>query len=385
MRKDRLLIYDRDEDYICHLAEWINRQEHLPFLAQPFTDKVPLEKALDEEKETVLLVGEVLAIPAELERWREKAAVMILEDRGSFPVSPAGYPGFSEEDGLSGHGLSDKNRFPRIGRYQSAEKIVRNLMEAFAAYPERKNYGTFLGEAAWKSEWQSHLMRDIPAPAAVPANARILGVYSPLGRCGKTAFSLCLGQIRAKQEKTLYLNLENYSGFRELVSDRGTADLSDLMYFLRRQEGNLFYKLNAAVRTWKDLDYILPPFSFYDLAEIQAAEWKQFFMLLAVNGEHESIILDIGSQLPEVFSLLAFCSRVYVPVLEDPFSRAKVRQFQQNFRQIAGEGAAEKVQKVSLPHVRNWSLDEAGITALENSSMGEFVRKLLREEKMYER
>ena len=36
---------------------------------------------------------------------------------------------------------------------------------------------------------------------------RIIGVYSPIGRCGKTCLALAIGQILAKEEKVLFVTL----------------------------------------------------------------------------------------------------------------------------------------------------------------------------------
>ena len=41
-------------------------------------------------------------------------------------------------------------------------------------------------------------------------------VYSPVKRCGKTCFALTLGQILAKRQSVLYLNLEECAGFRPI-------------------------------------------------------------------------------------------------------------------------------------------------------------------------
>ncbi|MDQ9824849.1 hypothetical protein RFZ44_16190, partial [Acinetobacter sp. 163] len=53
--------------------------------------------------------------------------------------------------------------------------------------------------------------------AVLKKTTEILGVYSPVGRCLKTSFALALGQILARERAVLYLNLEEYSGFEELI------------------------------------------------------------------------------------------------------------------------------------------------------------------------
>ena len=79
-----------------------------------------------------------------------------------------------------------------------------------------------------------------------------------MGRCLKTSFAPTLGQILAKERAVLYLNLEEYSGFEEMLGKRVRANLSDLLYFVRQENGNLIYKMNSMVQTINNLDFIPP-------------------------------------------------------------------------------------------------------------------------------
>ena len=86
----------------------------------------------------------------------------------------------------------------------------------------------------------------------------IIGVYSPLGRCLKTSFALALGQILAKDKAVLYLNLEEYSGFEELLGKKFPTNLSDLFYYVRQGNENLIHRMNGMIQTVNNLDFIPP-------------------------------------------------------------------------------------------------------------------------------
>ena len=47
--------------------------------------------------------------------------------------------------------------------------------------------------------------------------AKVLGVYSPVGRCLKTSFALTMGKLLAQEERVLYPNLEEF--FRSVGFD----------------------------------------------------------------------------------------------------------------------------------------------------------------------
>ena len=61
--------------------------------------------------------------------------------------------------------------------------------------------------------------------------ARILGIYSPIGRCLKTSLALTLGQQLARDGKVLYLGLDAFAGFSRLIGNSCKNDLSDVLYF----------------------------------------------------------------------------------------------------------------------------------------------------------
>ena len=55
--------------------------------------------------------------------------------------------------------------------------------------------------------------QEIPTLMTVTGRrSRMIGVYSPIGRCGKSSFAFTLGQVLAREEKVLYITLEEFSG-----------------------------------------------------------------------------------------------------------------------------------------------------------------------------
>lgn len=73
----------------------------------------------------------------------------------------------------------------------------------------------------------------------------VIGVYSPVGRTQKTSFALTLGQILAKDRAVLYLNLESYSGFEQILGETYERNLSDLLYFVRQENANVIHRLSG--------------------------------------------------------------------------------------------------------------------------------------------
>ena len=111
------------------------------------------------------------------------------------------------------------DQYPSVYKYQSSSDVLREVMAYYGA--EKKTVADQI--------------------AVLKKTTEIIGIFSPLGRCLKTSFALTLGQILAKERAVLYLNMEEYSGFEELMGKGFAHNLSDLLYYVRQDNQNLLY------------------------------------------------------------------------------------------------------------------------------------------------
>lgn len=215
---------------------------------------------------------------------------------------------------------------------------------------------------------------------SLPASCEVIGIFSPVGRCGKTGFALALGEILAEERKTIYLNLERYSGLKDLaIIPDGGGDINDLIYFYRLDENSLVYRLSSLIRSFRNLDYIAPALTGEDVMSVNASEWSSIISTLAAAGEYEVVILDLGVSLEDAVYLLSICDRVYMPVLDDRVSSAKTAQFFEAAGRSGAAGLQDKVKMLHLPVVREevWGTDAPA--RLARGKMGAYVRRVLNE------
>lgn len=209
-----------------------------------------------------------------------------------------------------------------IGKYQCADEIIRQVFEFYV------------------DRTKENVMR-----CMYKERARLVAVYSPIHRVGKTTFALALGRECAKSKKVLYLNLEEYAGME--VSQDTNMNLGDLLYYLRQGNGNLGIRLQAAVKEDEGLDVVPPIPVVLDLKEVTWEEWEALITQLLENSLYEMVVLDVGESVQGLFPLLELCDRVYMPVLEDEISRRKVKQYQDNVEQLK----LEKLKRITYQFV----------------------------------
>ena len=123
-----------------------------------------------------------------------------------------------------------QTEYPRIYKYQSCPQILRQAMDFYAE------------QAAV-----------VPGVMLRTEGMKRIAVYSPVGRTGKTGFALALGKEIAKKRRTLYLNLEEYSGFAALYPVDGGWTLSELLYFLKKGKSAVGWRREAVSYTHRDV------------------------------------------------------------------------------------------------------------------------------------
>lgn len=211
-----------------------------------------------------------------------------------------------------------------IGKYQCADEIIR---EIFEFYVDRT---------------KENVMRVMNKE-----RARLLAVYSPIHRVGKTSFAVALGKECAKKKKVLYLNLEEYSGLEETKDEE--MNLGDLLYYLKQGNGNLGIRLKSVIKSVDELDMISPIPIVLDLKEVSQSEWEMLLQQILEDSPYELVILDVGESLQGLFPLLEMCDRVYMPVLEDDTSSRKMQQFQKNLDQLKLDKLKRNTYRFVMP------------------------------------
>lgn len=191
----------------------------------------------------------------------------------------------------------------------------------------------------------------------------VIGVYSPVHRIGKTEFSIALGKELARKERVLYLNLEEYSGWKQRFSKDEQYTLADVLYYARQEQSNLGVRLGMMTDEMDGLEYIAPMYISEDLKKVTSQEWKDLLEQLLGLKLYKKIIIDFGECVQGLWQLLEMCQKIYMPVNHQQESKAKIAQFEKN-AEILGHGELWKK-----------------MTQLEfDGDMGSYVRQLLQKE-----
>ena len=135
---------------------------------------------------------------------------------------------------------------------------------------------------------------------------RVIGVYSPVHRTGKTSYALQIGQKIGVSAHTLYLNMELYGGGWRTFSRRREYYRRCVVLFQDGGEGSGLdadrdgqtygaFGLSAAARVSEDIK------------TVPAKDWEQLLRQILTEGMYEAVILDLDDGGYRVYTDCSGC------------------------------------------------------------------------------
>ncbi len=332
-----MAVLDRDIEYASRLAAYLNEQDRVGFRTTAFSSAEAFLQFRKSARVEILLLAEDMAPQAH--GMTDGSKVILLSEDGFVPGG-------------------DQRPFgaPAVFKYLPADQIAREVMNLYAEDDLHQ---------------VSRARRD---------HCEILGIYSPVNRCGKTTLALTLGLVHAGRGRTLLISMEEFTGvFRNLSRERGgpEEDLSDVIY--RCLQGSWSWsRLKSAVHSFGALDYIPPVRCAEDISQIPAEDLARLFRRIAEEGGYASLILDFGSFGRRAAELLDLCSRIFLPVTEDPASALKLESFYEFLERSGKEELKEKIVKCVLPFEPERSADYArGLLSIyESGALFDYASRL---------
>lgn len=333
MKHKVMAICDTEEGYAFRMAEYILEKVKLPYTLHLFTAVEELEKFAGREEIEILLIAESAWHTIREEFVRSQVAQMFVLQESEQ----------AEEDEVC-----------RIDKYQSPEKVVQKMLDVMADGDGFAEYSE-----------------------ATDTTAKMIGIYSPVKRCLQTSFALTLGQLLAKEHRTLYLNFEMYSGLGELLRREYQADILDLVYYFQNAREKLALRLPSMIQSAGGLDYIPPMQYALGIREVPGDQWLSLCRDMAEIGEYEYLILDLDDGIDGLFDLLRNCQKIYTITRDDPFAMAKLRQYEQMLQFEQLEEITEKTVKCRFPVFKH--LPES-LEMMTHGELAGYVKSIIQED-----
>ncbi len=331
MKQGILAIYDKDTAYACRLMEYLNQDTAFFLEVRVFTNLLSLQDYLEDTLIEILLVGEQI----ELDQIDKEHIhhIMLLTEHGV---------------------VREGSEYPGLYKYQSMEGLVKEIAVCYAGTAEKL----------------------VQSFAEVEHSKNLIGVFSPYGGCGKTLFSMALGQALADGARVLYIGMEMVSSFKGEENIRG--NLSDILYWVRERKEECLSALSLMTEKRGRLDCIFSPDHYGDLVDVTEEDMEFFIRELYRSSPYEIIIFDIGGWNHAMFYLLEKMDEIYMP---DFLNRTHLKKEEGllNSMCLTGKGSLyKKIKKVELPFDEVIYQGNYDLNKINKTKMGQYVCRLIK-------
>ena len=324
-----LAVCDSETEYAYQLVDYLSHKKGFPFRVQLFTSEKTLKEYSQSHPISIALIA-------------EKDFSQNIKEYPMEHILILGEETQNEYEGIK-----------VLYKYQSSHRLIKELLD----WALREG---ILGRSGINSK-----------------ELKLIGIYSPVGKCLKTSFAFVLGQLLSKKHKVLYLNMESYSGLGNLLQKEFKTDMSELIYYLQNSKEKFMYRMGSMTEHAGELD-ILPPFdSFLDFISVSGEEWIQLFQEIEKGSDYEYLILDLSDAVQGLFDILRLCDVVYTLSREDGFSMAKITQYEEVLKKSNYEDIWKKTKQCRIPEIKNLP---PGLLQLTYTELAEFVRERIEED-----
>lgn len=295
-------IWEEDEQHARRLKKAMDEKKGLMLKTMLFTKEEALTKYLEENGLDVLVIGEeVLKYKTKFDNV--KTVIVLTEEQETK--------------------VCDDYRV--IYRYQSSDAIIQQILKEGQAL--RIN---------------------------AEGKAQYLAVYSPVHCSGCTSLALALAnEYKNRNERVLYINLENFSGLSEIFPNQSNMDLSDVIYDFRNSNSLFAEKIDNVICRTNGINYIPGAICVEDLNLLKVEEWVQLITTIGDVGKNDVIILDIGHMIRLPWELMMICDRIFTPMKEksDYVSEQKMHDFEKYILQMGKENVLDKMERVRVQDI----------------------------------
>ena len=249
------IIYDKEKYYAEKLSEYFNASDIFPFETRALFDKQQVIDFCNENEVEVVIMDEC--------------------------VYGSNTPKYSKNEiVLTTNHLITSPDIYQIYKYQEAEIIIKQVI-------------MYLSES---SEIGFLLTRK--------KEMKIISFYSPVKRSLSTTMSIGMGQILGKRHKTLYVNLESFSGLSKLIGREFYKDINDLLYYMESKSGNIGMVLTGIVEQLEGVDILPPAKSQNDIIAVNFDQWKEMLKRIEQDTDYEYVILDLSEAVQGLLDLM---------------------------------------------------------------------------------
>ena len=245
----------------------------------------------------------------------------------------------------------------KLYKYSSAEDILRIIMSNY----DTKTPASYLSFHKYKK-------------------SKLVGIASPLGRCGKTSLGLALGLKLSQKSSCLFISFDECSPIKNSLfrKPQSSASLADIIYYYLQSMDISDNRIISCFQTFQGMDYIPPSDQLGTYSELQPEELINFILDISGLGRYDYIIVD-WSLFSFDYSLLKICDLLLIPTIDDDtYSNDKILSYFDSLKTQYKDDLIS-FKKVNLPLTSFTPVSSEYTFTLTSLALGSFISSLIQE------
>lgn len=287
MKKISFVIADIDEGYMDAFIKYLLDNYQHQFNIRFFTNsELLIDYLLNTDQKVDILMTHIDLLPEAEDLGKVGVTAIITEIKSQ----------------------SMYNNFKTIYKYQTGDRLYASIMDILTekvTFKLPSNNGNFA--------------------------TKIIGVYSPIGGCGKTTIAIALAHLLTKVGKrVLYLNFEDIPSTSTYFQCNSQQDMSNLIFFLKERNRNLALKVNSikTIDSPSAIEYISPTVDVQEMDELFPEDIEFLLTELKDNGGYDAIVIDTSSGFNlRISKVLQMADEILFITLQGPIYKAKLEPF----------------------------------------------------------
>lgn len=334
MAKIKVAIYDEDKLYRERFADYLMSYKSKEMELSVFSGIKYFLDAVNVEKYQLFVIG--------------RGYEVLLPNIRSMPVPVLI---LSEQDYVRERSGIEDVQVSYVAKYQSMEVITHQMYLMTEA--RRMDMGMAVSDE----------------------ELEVIGVFSPVHHEMQMFFSLLYAQKQAKDKKTIYINLMEFSGLEDFLGER-EYDLGDVILQLResacRPEAIL-----TCIYEYEGLFFVSPFQNPENVKEITGRDIRLLLQFLADYTDYKRVILDYGGMMREFTEALECCNKLFCIGKRGNYFAQREKDFLDFLKNSLEEHFLERIRTILLPNYgQAITSGEDFLEQLKWSEFGDLIREV---------
>ncbi len=317
MKRVKLAVCDQDRMYCSRLCEYLRDNLELSFDIHSFTDAIKLREFSERNPVKLLVISEeTLGEIDSPEIGKSFPNIIVLDEESCSQAVAEG---------------RDNPHRRYVSKFLPASEIRDSVIDLCMDIPED------FSELGVKR---------------AGAGCKVIGFYTPLSRSGQTSLAISMGELLAREKKTIFLSFESFSSLPDIIGCEPESDITDLLYYSDCERDKFCLYLEKIKLSRNGLDYVAPARTSLQVRELRSSRVMDLVELLSGEAGYENIIMDLKEYPEDFFEVLSLCDVIYTLNRNTGQDQYRMGRYNQILAQNGYEDILSKTVKCHMPGYR---------------------------------